>query len=234
MNSTYRLTSLVLGGVFATSLSFGQIALQNASATFSQTLTGPWNASEMIDGDLSANNGWAIFDGATAAQTAVFETVADQTVPGLQITMVQNYTQNPGHLVGRFRWSVTSDDRSLFADGLQNGGDVSANWTVLTPVSVSAPAPLSSTILGDGSILMSTSGALSTADYVVTFADSLTSVTGLRLEVMEDASLPTGGPGMFSNGNFVITEVTAEAVPEPFTLAAIGAGLALVARRRKH
>ncbi len=234
MNSKYRLTSLILGGVFATSLSFGQIAFQNGTGTFSQNFTGVWNASELIDGDFSANNGWAIFNnGVTSAQTAVFETVTDQTLPGLKITMVQNHG-NPGHLIGRFRWSVTSDDRSLFADGLQNGGDVTANWTVLTPVSVTAPAPLSSTILGDGSILMATSGSLTTATYEITFAEALTSVTGFRLEAMEDASLPTGGPGLFPNGNFVINEITAEAVPEPLTLLAVGAGMAFVARRRKN
>jgi hypothetical protein len=39
------------------------VSLANGTGTFSQYFTGIWNASELIDGDFSANNGWAIFRG---------------------------------------------------------------------------------------------------------------------------------------------------------------------------
>lgn len=217
-----------------------QINLQNATSTFSQTFDRPWMASEMIDGDESVRNGWAIFRNIsgddTLPETAVFETVSDFTGGGLEIDMVQNYSNSPGHLVGRFRWSYTTDNRADFADGLQTGGDVSANWTVLTPTSVTVPTGMGYTILGDGSVLTSITNTPSSATYKVGFLGGLTGVTGLRLEVLNDNSLPTGGPGHFStNGNFVLTEVkVAEVVPEPATFAALAAGaLALLKRRRR-
>ncbi len=213
----------------------GQVALQNATATFSQAFDGPWLASQMIDGDYSNRNGWAVFDSttnSTSPQTAVFETVADLNSPMLSIDMFHNFQTFVGHNVGRFRWSATTDDRSNFADGLQSGGDVTANWTVLTPVSVAQPVSMSSSILGDGSVLMSGTPVL--GKYTVNLNLGLSNVTGLRLEVLDDPSLPTNGPGMYStNGNFVLTEVNVQAVPEPATLVGVAAGLALLARRRR-
>jgi hypothetical protein len=190
----------------------GNVGLQNATATFSQSFNGPWLASEMIDGNFGDLNGWAIFQSGadpTPPQTAVFETTADLTAPGLSIRMFQNYSSLPGHTIGRYRWSYTTDDRGTFADGLQTGGDVSANWTVLTPSNVSGGAAFGSTILGDGSILMSSiSAPPSNVQYLVTFNSPVVGATGFRIEAMADSSLPFNGPGMYTpNGNFVITEV---------------------------
>ncbi len=166
----------------------------------------------MIDNNLGDLNGWAVFlAGAdpTSPQTAVFETVADLTTPGISIRMFQNYSSIPGHTIGRFRWSYTTDNRADFADGLQTGGDVTANWTVMTPTEVSAGPAFGSTILGDGSVLMNLIGATATTvEYRVTFGTSLAGATGLRLEALADTSLPFNGPGMYTpNGNFVVTEV---------------------------
>ncbi len=231
---------LLATGAALTASAHAQINLQNATATFSQSFDRPWSASEMIDGSTAVRNGWAIFRNTsgddTLPETAVFETVSDFTGGGLEIDMIQNYSTSPGHLVGRFRWSYTTDNRANFADGLQSGGDVTANWTVLTPTSVSVPVGMGYTILGDGSVLTSIANTPTSASYKVGFLGGLTSVTGLRLEVLNDNSLPTGGPGHFStNGNFVLTEVNVNGVvPEPATFMALGAGaLALLKRRRK-
>jgi hypothetical protein len=44
--------------------------------------------------------------------------------------------------------------------------------------------------------------------YTVIAETSLTGITGVRLEALEDASLPMGGPGMQTiNGNFVLSEL---------------------------
>ena len=44
--------------------------------------------------------------------------------------------------------------------------------------------------------------------YTVIAETSLTGITGVRLEAIEDASLPMDGPGMqATNGNFVLSEL---------------------------
>lgn len=197
------------------------VVLQNATATFSQpffTTTGPWLVSEMINGNTTGLDGWAIFDPnapvatRTSPQIAAFETVADLTAPAIRVNMLQAYVESNGHMVGRFRWSVTQDDRSEFCDGLQSGGDVTANWTVLTPGSIVLPTGTGSTVLADKSILIS--GANGNGSYVVTFDLPFGNVTGLRLEVLEDPSLPFSGPGRHSaNGNLVVTELYVTALP---------------------
>lgn len=40
-------------------------------------------------------------------------------------------------------------------------------------------------------------------------------ITGFRLEVMLDPSLPANGPGWAGNGNFQLTEIEVRSVPEP-------------------
>lgn len=221
----------------------GPVALQNATATFSQTLGANFFASTMIDGSFGGGlgQGWAIFNGSGAlAQTAVFETVTDPGFAGgtqLTFTLSQLY-DSAQHTVGRFRISVTTDARTGFADGLQNGGDVTAAWTVLTPLSASGTNGPTLTILGDDSVLVSGTNANNSV-YTVAATTALTGITGVRLEVLEDASLPGSGPGRQpANGNFVLTEfeVSADAVvPEPATLSMwMGGMLVLVMARLRR
>jgi hypothetical protein len=242
---------LTLAGAL-TPLFGGPITLQNATATFSQTVNNQnFFASSMIDGSFlgGVGEGWAIYDPTygTLAQTAVFETqsnVGFATGVDFTFQLHQLYTVTPGHTVGRFRLSVTTDDRDTFADGLQSGGAVTANWTVLTPLTASGTLGPALTILGDESVLAS-GAAPGTSVYTVTGSTALSGITGIRLEVLEDPSLPTDGPGRyFTNGNFVLTEFTVDAtagaeagaVPEPATaglmLAAFGALACL--RLRRH
>lgn len=137
----------------------------------------------------------------------------------------QNFTAPGQHTIGRFRISVTTDARSLFADGLDTGGDVIADWTVLTSPVVNGTGGETFSLLGDNSSLVS--GTLpNTSTYDVQFTGNFFSLTGVRLEVIEDPSLPFDGPGRFStNGNFVLSEIQLDAsgtpsiVPEPSTYA---------------
>lgn len=193
------------------------VALQNATATLSQ---GGFPIGATIDGSYSGGvNGWAIGDG-MVYQVAVWETVTNLTSSKLILDMYQLYTNLTGHMIGCFRWSVTTADRSTFADGLENGGDVDTTWTVLTNAQVTGPSGTIFTNLADNSVLVSGTNT-GTGVYSVLYNTSLTNVTGLRLEVIENASLPGSGPGRYSNGNFVLTEVVASTgvVPEPSTLA---------------
>ena len=132
---------------------------------------------------------------AVFAASAVFETQSDLGSGDLTFILHMNHF-NPGHLIGRFRLSVTADDRSTFADGLPNGGDVTANWTVLTSPTISVPGAMTSSILGDDSIL--TAGTIAnTGVYSVSFAGVAAGSTGIRLEAIQDGSLPLSGPEHF-------------------------------------
>jgi Tol biopolymer transport system component len=222
------LAALILGGLalLPSRAEAFRVQLQNATATFSQTVSAGANlpVSEAIDGVLTSTGGWAIAGpvpgNATISQTAVFETTTNLFGPGgglLTFTLHQLF--GASHTLGRFRLSVTTDDRSLFADGLQTGGDVTANWTVLDPLNCVSAGGATCTKQGDLSLLIS--GTLPTTDvYTVTAFTSLAGITGIRLETLTDPSLPVlndaeGGPGRQpADGNFVLTEFQVD-VPSP-------------------
>src|SRR5262249_19607814 len=71
------------------------------------------------------------------------------------------------------------------------------------------------TSLGVGQLLVSGSDPGVTTDVYTIYLteNSPVPITGLFLHVINDPSngLPTGGPGRFDNGNFVVTEFTASA-----------------------
>jgi hypothetical protein len=161
-------------------------------------------------------------------ETAVWQTVTDVGPSFLMFTMYFLHW-NPGHLLGRFRLSVTTDDRSTYADGLAVGGNVTANWMVLQNLIVEGPAGMTFTNLPDDSVL---AGGVVPGQgiYDVSAITNLSGITGIRLEALKDPSLPHGGgPGFAANGNFMLTEIQLAApVPEPRTLVLMLAGLLLV------
>jgi len=212
------------------------IGLSNATATFSQNLFGVGFA---IDGSTANGVGWAIDPQEGVNQTAVFETNVNVGLSGGSVftfTLTQNYGTQ--HDLGRFRLSVTTDDRSTFADGLATGGDVTATWILLTPNSVTSANGTTFTVLGDSSVRAGGPNPL-TDVYTVTAFTPLVGITGVRLEVLSDPLLPFNGPGRHpTNGNFVLSELALDVVsapaPEPATagLLLLSGGMFLLARRR--
>ena len=199
------------------------VTLQQATATFSQTTFGDFSVGQAINGTTADNLGWAIESSPFAnipAQTAAFETATDVGfVSGsiITFTLVQTFSNPPLHTLGRLRLSVTTDNRGLFADGLASGGDVSANWTILDPSAFASANGATLNKLGDLSILAS-GPSPDTDTYTISAMTSLIGITGIRLEVLEDPSLPNSGPGRHpQNGNFVLSELQMDivAIPEP-------------------
>jgi len=96
------------------------IPLQNATATFSQTISADLCVAFAIDD--KPDTGWAIGTAdSTKSETAVFETVQDIPLDcGVEFLFQLKCGAFAGvqfNNIGRFRLSATSDDRTEFADG---------------------------------------------------------------------------------------------------------------------
>jgi WD40 repeat protein len=84
-------------------------------------------------------------------------------------------------------------------------------WHPLAPQTAISNNGILLTPLADRSILAS--GTADTSVYTVTFRTSLRGITGFRLEAMTDDTLPSKGPGLPANGNFVVSEIQVTAAP---------------------
>ncbi len=192
------------------------VPLQNATATFSQLNR---SVATLIDGD-PAGRGWGLsqpvdFQGPIIrAATAVFETVQDISFDSgteLTFTIVHNVTNRNN--LGRFRLSVTTDSRDTFADGKDSAGDVTANWIPLHPTAASSLEGSNFTIDADGSLLVS-GGTNSRDTYTIKASTGLQKITGIRLETLNDRTLPgRAGPGRGAGGAAIVSEFTVQAAP---------------------
>lgn len=231
------LLAAVLALVLTPSTQAALVTLQQPTASASYSQSG-FGVAQAVDGITTSTfpswNGWAIDPNETRQQTAVFETTSDTDFLAAggfaSIKLIQDFTHANGdqnHQIGRFQLSYTTADRSSFADGLSSGGLLGSGiWTVLDPSAYQAyyrngTLNLGTTLteLGDNSILAG--GSNNRGYYVITAPLAISGVTGFRIDVLPDASLPHNGPGREpSNGNFVLTEFQVSAVPEPTTIIA--------------
>ena len=191
------------------------VTFSDATATFYQTFNGTWLPSQMIDGinliQLNFGNGWAIYrDNGQADQTlseTALLTLANPVQAGPEvwtITIYQNYLGGGGgaHLLGDFSLGYTTDRTPT----------LSSTVIPFTITSVSTLNGSTLTSLGNGQLL--DTGLLPLTDVYTITATSKSQgpITGLFLNVINDPNngLPTGGPGRYYNGNFVVSELTAD------------------------
>ncbi|MGH7136001.1 MAG: DUF1553 domain-containing protein, partial [Pirellulales bacterium] len=86
------------------------------------------------------------------------------------------------------------------------------NWVVLEPVSLASAGEATLTRQPDNSVLVS--GKNPGADtYNFTAQTDLPAITGARIELLPDDSLPAKGPGRAPNGNLVLNEFKLTAAP---------------------
>ena len=116
-------------------------------------------------------------------------------------------------------------ERATAWEAAQSG---SIEWHPLLPSKVSSTNEAGLVTLPDRSILAT--GKKDKGIYTVEFTTTLDQITGLRLEAIADPELPSQGPGLAANGNFVLTELeilaaSAEA-PQNKTPVAIAEGKA--------
>jgi len=86
---------------------------------------------------------------------------------------------------------------------------IPAPWTPLGPASVKSKDGTEFIIEEDGSVI-ATGKNVSKDTYTVTVKMPLVGARGLRLEVLTWPTLPKSGPGRGTNGNFVLTTVSAK------------------------
>ncbi|HEV3025529.1 MAG TPA: DUF1549 and DUF1553 domain-containing protein, partial [Pirellulales bacterium] len=85
-------------------------------------------------------------------------------------------------------------------------------WQVLEPTTLVSAGGAALTKQADGSVLAS--GTLPATDtYTFTGTTEAVGITGFRLELLPDPSLPANGPGRPPNGNLVLNEFKVAAAP---------------------
>jgi mono/diheme cytochrome c family protein len=100
--------------------------------------------------------------------------------------------------------------------------DQVAHWVPLTTEKAEATGGVTLKNQPDGIVLAGGKSPAVSA-YTLTYKIDLQGITGLRLEVLPDASLRGSGPGRAANGNFVLSEIKVTVAkdngkPEPVTL----------------
>ncbi len=85
-------------------------------------------------------------------------------------------------------------------------------WVPLQPKDLKGGNSVNLIAAPDGTVTVT--GARRNGEYVITAETDLTGITGVRLEVISDPSLPNKGPGRAPDGNFVLTELDLSAAPK--------------------
>ena len=85
-------------------------------------------------------------------------------------------------------------------------------WTPLDPSELKSEAGATLTKQEDKSIVVT--GPTAKDAYTFVAPTDMKGITGIRIEALNDASLPAGGPGRANNGNFVLSELKVGIAPK--------------------
>ena len=207
------------------------LAFRGARADVAQSGFDPAGA---LDGNPAT--GWAIDDGSgnlNRSRTATFELAeplaGDEPVT-LAVTLEQAYAS---HTLGKFRISAghaqaapgdgaASDDArraqhlaAKLAAWEQQAAAKSGRWTVVRPARMSSRGLATMDVQPDGSVFVS--GDWPNNDvYELDVPTEVSGITGIKIEVLPDESLPENGPGrapLFMPGDFMLSEFELKAGP---------------------
>lgn len=103
-------------------------------------------------------------------------------------------------------------ERELAAFEASQAGQATS-WTLARPTHFESTDGTTLALLNDGSLLAIDGGA-DKDTYALTFEAPATSLRRFRIDVLTHESLPSSGPGRLDHGNFVLNEVTLEAIDE--------------------
>jgi hypothetical protein len=175
-------------------------------------------------------NGPTISDALSQADNELAKLVAQQADDGKLVDEVFL------RILGRF---PTEEERRISIEAVQQAGDdyallvqslaeyeqqldagqleweqsqAGVQWTALKPVEAKSEIGAQFAIQDDASVLVSGNNGKDV--YTVRLETDLSGITGIRLEALPDPSLPAGGPGRASYGNFVLTEFRLKAAPK--------------------
>ena len=169
---------------------------------------------------IAGGRGWGLsqpvdFQGPVIrAPSAVWETATDVGfAEGTELTLTLTHDSLTRGNLGRFRLSVTNDSRDEFADGLEQSGDVTANWVPLMPFEMTSAEGANMVLLA-GRFDPGRRGANRRDTYTIKAVTSLQKITGIRLETIKDASLPgRAGREEAADGNAILSEITLAVAP---------------------
>ena len=107
---------------------------------------------------------------------------------------------------------LTAEWINRVADWERRLKEVISPWEILTPETFTSSGEATLTVQGDGSVLAG--GKQPEKDvFTITLATTKKSLTGLRLELLVDDSLPMKGPGRQGNGNLHLNELQVAVAP---------------------
>jgi len=105
--------------------------------------------------------------------------------------------------------ALEKDELPSLESLMQHRDPAAVEWIVVSPEEVTSAGGATFTKLEDGSFLVS-GPRVEKDGYTITETTELRGITGVRLELLPDPSLPKGGSGRADKGNAIISEFEVE------------------------